>query len=59
MNDTWVTEDGFTWRHRAWDLDWPDRLYYGVVAWQGRLWLLGGASLSAVISLTDTVSPVS
>ncbi len=42
MNDTWVTRDGVTWEHREWDLDWPGRLYYGVEAWEGRLWLLGG-----------------
>ena len=44
INDTWVTEDGVTWEHRDWDLNWPSRLYYGVVAWQGRLWLVGGGA---------------
>lgn len=42
VNDTWVTEDGVTWQQRDWNLNWISRLYYGVVAWQGRLWLVDG-----------------
>jgi hypothetical protein len=42
VNDSWVTADGVTWERRGWDLDWPFRLYYGVAAWDGKLWLIGG-----------------
>jgi len=41
-NEVWYSDDGVSW-FQASDADWPGRNDHAILAYAGRLWLLGGA----------------
>ncbi|MEY4939557.1 MAG: hypothetical protein RIQ93_1292 [Verrucomicrobiota bacterium] len=43
-NDVWSSRDGITWQSLTDNAPWSPRAYHQVVAFRGRLWLLGGGN---------------
>ena len=45
FNDVWYSTDGNQWSHTTTSAGWSKRYGTGSVAWDGRLWLMGGSRL--------------
>lgn len=46
QNDVWSSADGVTWTQVAADVPWRDRVTHHVVAFNDRLWVLGGQQIT-------------
>jgi len=54
VNDVWSSEDGLQWRQELASAPWHPRCSYGVFAFAGKLWVIGGlASLNPLRNLND------
>jgi Big-like domain-containing protein len=55
-NDVWSSSDGATWTHTA--APWPGRIYSELVAFNGRLWMIGGNNPGGVAVPATTYGDV-